>query len=298
LIGEDGIREALTTVFHEKALAPEGDTTHGDLFKDYTKWADKTGKFMDKKKELDDFLKKSNLTPEEAEKVRGVADLQERKDKIADILTQKGLGPEKDKRVWFRKKKVWSEEQLTAINETADEMADGLKADGSPTKWSDMGKKLSLYGKQAEKAQKQIIERMGIVLSEDGTKEIGRILMSEAKPKETAMSFDEVRKGIASAKNSDNIRSEFLAYAEDDFGDFVDAGPYDLGDLTSQGRAVDQFFGGFKGRMIAKAKERGGFWGAVYEVIVGSFLDEFLPELKKQTSVDKQNKKLSIKKKK
>jgi hypothetical protein len=77
LIGEDGIREALATVFHEKALAPGGDTTHGDLFEDYTKWVDKTGKFMDKKKEWDSFLKKSNLTPEEAEKVRGVADLQE-----------------------------------------------------------------------------------------------------------------------------------------------------------------------------------------------------------------------------
>ena len=224
--------------------------------------------------------------------------MQERKDKIADILTQKGLGPEKDKRVWFRKKKVWSKEQLTAINETADEMADGLKADGSPTKWSDMGKKLSLYGKQAEKAQKQIIESMGIVLSENGTKEIGRILMTEAKPKETAMSFKEVQGELASFKDQGKICTQFETYVDDDFDEFVLENGYDLGTPAGQTTAIDGFYGEFRGKMAKKAGEKGGFWGAIYEVIVGSFLDEFLPELKKQTSVDKQSKKLSIKKRK
>lgn len=297
LVGEDGIKEALATVFHEKALAGQGDSTHKDMFADYTKWAEAATKFVAKNKEMENFLQQRNLTLEEAEKVRGVDDPDERKDLIAEILTQKGLGPEKVKG-WFWKKNVWSEEQQAIINETAEEMSDKLKSDGSKTKWTSVSEGLAQSHNEAEKAQKQIMESIDSILSDSGGKEIGRILMAEKKPEEKGMSFNEVQKGIVSAKDPEKIRSEFSAYAEESFSDFVEMGQYDLNNLPSQGNAVNKFFESFKGQMVAKAAEKSGFWGAIYEAIIGPFLEEFLPELKKQTTVDKQNKKLSIPKKK
>lgn len=298
LVGVEGVKDALTSVMREKAMANESDTTHEDFFADYLLWVEASDEYDKQKKGLSDFLESIRLNEAEARSLVAVADENERRQIIEEIWQERGVAKTGSSGKWFWKKPAWSAEQQELINKTAEELSYELKNDGNRTRWSWINQELNEVQKKTAESKTQLTESLTVVLSENGSREIGRLLTAETSPKEKAMSFEEMKRSAKEAQKPDATEKQFFEYADDEFADFVVAGKYDLDDSYQKEIALDNFMTHYREGLVSKAEKEGGLWAAIYRAIIEPFLEEFLSELKKQTQVDKDKKKLIMKKKK
>jgi len=282
LVGMDGVRDALETVISEKALLEGG--VHEEIYRSFEMWQAAVKDYEGQQNKLAEFLERAHLTSEEGAEVAGIAELEERKQRIAQLWEQKQLQQtEKKKFLWFEwDEKTWTEEQQALLQQTAEDFSGtAVKAKGATPEWKRINEALRGSQEFVVRKQQEIAEDLKFVISEDGTREIGRIIAGEKKSAGQMMSFGELRQDMAKEKNPDTVAEDFFKYAADEFADYIADGGIALDTVDEKDAAVGSFFEEFKNERVGVAADgKGGIWKAVYEATVKPFFDDVLQDLK------------------
>jgi len=294
LTGDAGLKEAMETVVDSMSL--EAGDDHKEFYEIFTAWRNAAIKVGEATKVVGELVKGSHLTQEEVKEVSSLDDPKEREERIKALLASKDKGPVGEKGFWLWKKKAWTKEQEEMINVNVEKFS-GTPVEGETKSGLEKIEELEAMIETYKVQQQEIVLGLSYILSYSGAQEINRIILGEKREPDPTLGFKEMRQELEKMKKSDATAADFFRCADEEFTGFIDDAGLPLDNDDQREEAIDLFYQRYVDDRVAKAVEKGGIWDSVYRTVVEPFLQELLPELKKEIKIDENRGKLLRKKK-